>query len=51
MDDKDLDLAPHEWRSERPKPREPFFGPGLPGALAYILGLTITATLTYWLWH
>lgn len=51
MGQKDVDLAPHEWRSERPKPREPFFGPGLPGTLAYIVGLAITFTITHWLWH
>lgn len=29
MDDKPpLDLYPREWKSERPKPREPFFGDG-----------------------
>jgi hypothetical protein len=51
MDDKIVDLAPHEWRSERPKSREPIFGPGLPGALAYIVGFAITLTITHWLWH
>ena len=51
MDQKDLDLAPYEWRSDRPKPREPFFGPGAPGALAYVIAFAITLTLMDWLRH
>ncbi len=27
--DKVVDLEPHQWKSERDKPREQFFGPGL----------------------
>ena len=48
---KDVDLAPHEWRSEREKPREPFFGPGAPGWLVWMVGLTITLTIGYWIRH
>jgi len=45
---KDLDLPPHEWKSERKKPREPIFGPGLPGALAWIVGFTIMFSISYY---
>lgn len=31
----EIDLLPREYKSERVKPREPIFGPGLPDALAY----------------
>jgi len=34
-----LDLEPHNWDSDREKPKEPIFGPGLPGALAWVIGL------------
>jgi hypothetical protein len=48
---KDLDLEPHNWKSEREKPREPIFGPGLPGALAWVVGFSIVFTISYWLRH
>lgn len=47
MADKDLDLAPHEWVSERGKPVEPFFGKGAPAGLAYAVGFLIMASVTY----
>jgi len=33
----DIDLPPHEWKSEREKPRESVFRSGAPEALAYAL--------------
>jgi hypothetical protein len=42
-----IDLPPDQWRSEREKPREPFFGPGLPEGIAYVVGFTVMATLVY----
>lgn len=27
MNDKNIDLKPHEWISETKRPREPFWGP------------------------
>lgn len=46
MDDpKSLDLAPHEWKSERDKPREPFWGPGLPFFVAFIVSIAIAASM------
>jgi hypothetical protein len=38
-----VELAPHEWKSEREKPREPLFGPGLPFFVAFIVGLAIVS--------
>jgi hypothetical protein len=44
----DIDLPPKDWVSERKKPREPIFGPGLPDALAYLVGMfTVVAILYY----
>ena len=51
---KDLDLAPHEWRTRMldgskppPKPREPFFLPGARGLLYYAIGFAIAFTAVY----
>jgi hypothetical protein len=49
--DKLIDLPPNQWRSERIKPHEPFFGPGLPGAIAWIAGYALTATAVYFVLH
>lgn len=46
-DEKLVDLPPHEWQSEREKPYEPFWGDGLPEAIASLVGLTITMTVIY----
>ena len=45
------DLPPHEWKSEREKPREPFFGPGAPEALAYAAAWTVTFLAAQWVLH
>lgn len=42
-----IDLPPHEWRSEREKPKEPFWGPGWPEALAYLVGLSAVVIITH----
>lgn len=47
MDDKLIDLEPHEWRSEREKPYEPFWGPGLPEAIAYAIGFIVMVTVVH----
>lgn len=49
MSDKNklIDLPPHEWESELEKPKEPFWGPGWPEALAYLIGLTAVVVATY----
>jgi len=47
----DIDLPPKDWVSERKKPREPIFGPGLPGALAYAVGWIVTFSAIYWAIH
>ena len=39
----DIDLPPHEWTSERPKPKEPIFGAGWPIGLATFAGLLFMA--------
>jgi len=40
MDDPKLvDLEPHQWASEREKPREPFFGSGWPMAVGTVIGI------------
>lgn len=44
-----MDLEPHEWQPHRFRPDEPFWGPGLPGAFAYVVGFAVMATITYWL--
>ena len=49
--EKMVELNPREWRSEREKPREPIFGPGLPGALAYAFGWIVTFSVIYWATH
>jgi hypothetical protein len=49
--DKIVDLMPNEWRSEREKPREPIFGSGLPGAIAYLVGFVIVFSALYALKH
>jgi CHASE1-domain containing sensor protein len=38
--DKFVDLEPHQWRSadNRPKPKEPMFGPGAPWAAGLVVG-------------
>jgi hypothetical protein len=42
-----IDLDPSQWKSDRPKPNEPIFGDGAPGALAYLVGLFATVGLIY----
>jgi hypothetical protein len=44
----DIDLPPSEYRSERKKPREPFFGPGLPDAVAYLVGMFAVMAILYY---
>jgi len=34
----EIDLSPHEWRSDGPRKREPFFGQGWPTVLWWALG-------------
>ena len=48
---KKIDLEPHDWRSDKNKPREPFFGPGLKEWGPYLLGLTIFMTAMYYARH
>ena len=45
--EKVVELLPNEWKSEREKPREPIFGSGLPGALAYLVGFVIVFSVLY----
>ncbi len=47
----DIDLDPKEYSSERKKPREPIFGPGLPDALAYLFGFFAMMALLYLFRH
>jgi len=47
----DIDLPPKDYVSERKKPREPIFGPGLPDAAAYLFGLFAVMTLLYLFRH
>ncbi len=49
--EKSVELAPMEWDSDRPKPKERFFGDGLPGALAYLVGFVLVFSATYWMRH
>jgi hypothetical protein len=43
----DIDLPPKDWVSDREKPREPIFGPGFPGALAWLVGLVAAISARY----
>jgi hypothetical protein len=43
-----IDLPPKDYVSERKKPREPIFGPGLPNALAYLFGLFSVMSILYY---
>lgn len=45
----DLDLNPNEWKSERDRPKEPFFGKGLPGAIAFAIGVIIAGLVKHYL--
>jgi hypothetical protein len=47
----DIDLPPKDWVSDREKPREPIFGPGLPDALAYLFGMFAVVALLYFFRH
>jgi hypothetical protein len=44
----DIDLPPRDYNSERKKPREPIFGPGLPDALAYLVSMFTVIGLLYY---
>jgi hypothetical protein len=44
----DIDLPPRDYSSERKKPREPIFGPGLPDAVAYLVGMFAVVAILYW---
>lgn len=39
--DEPVDLPPHERKSDREKPREPFWGPGLPDFLTQLFFLVL----------
>ena len=47
----DIDLPPKDWVSERKKPREPIFGPGLPDALAYGITWAVVFFGVYYIIH
>jgi hypothetical protein len=44
----DFDLEPQNWKSERAKPKEPIFGPGLPGALAWVISFAVAVAIRYY---
>lgn len=46
--DKVEDLLPHEWKSDRPKPKEPLFGPGVPSFLAFMFWLFVVALVSHY---
>lgn len=43
--DKTEDLLPHEWTSERPKPKEPLFGSGLSKFILFMIWIFIVAAM------
>jgi hypothetical protein len=47
----DIDLPPKDYSSERKKPREPIFGPGAPGVLAYLITWAIVFSGVYYFTH
>lgn len=42
---QEIDLPPRDWTSDRPKPKEPFFGPGLPYGVSVVVGIVVAAML------
>lgn len=48
--DRYIDLMPQEWKSERQKPREPFFGPNAkPWFTSFFIGLICVLFVHPWL--
>lgn len=47
----DIDLPPKDYRSDREKPHEPFFGSGAKNALGYALGWLIVSAGVYLALH
>jgi hypothetical protein len=47
----EVELLPHEWKSDREKSREPFFGEGAWGAGAYAIGWLVTFSFIYFALH
>jgi hypothetical protein len=43
--DKPVDLMPHEWESDREKPKEPFWGTGLSDFVTQLIGGGIVLAL------
>lgn len=43
---QEIDLPPSEWKSERPKPPEPIFGPGWPVGVAVVVGIFVAAVFS-----
>jgi hypothetical protein len=43
----EIDLPPKDWKSDRVKPREPFWGPGVWNGLAYLLGMVLMSWVMY----
>jgi hypothetical protein len=39
--DKPVDLPPHERKSDREKPKEPFWGPGALDFLVQLIGMAL----------
>lgn len=48
---KVIELMPKDWESDREKPREPIFGDGWPGALAYLVGFGVVFAAIHWVLH
>lgn len=44
----EIDLDPKDYSSDRKKPREPIFGPGLPDALGYLAGMFAVMAILYY---
>lgn len=40
---------PHEWQSDRPKPKEPFFGPGLGLFFIFLVQIMIVASAYHYI--
>jgi hypothetical protein len=47
MHNHEIDLLPREWKSDRAKPREPIFGPGVGPFLAEMVVLAVTFGLIF----
>lgn len=47
----DFDLEPHQWKSEREKPNEPFWGENLHWFIGVMISIVIVACVKRYILH